>query len=258
MRSYSLAYHTDIGIKRQSNQDSLLIKGMQAGTSEIVLAVLCDGMGGMEKGELASATVVRAFAHWFQEVYAPGCTNWSVPEIIEQWSTLFEDCNRRLQDYGKSVSTQLGTTATAMLLHSSGQYIIGHVGDTRIYRISSEGMHMLTEDHTLMAREIQRGNLTEEQAKVDPRRNVLLQCVGVNDYLEPQFAEGVIEAGAAVLLCSDGFRHKVSESEMLQALAPGQIHSDADIKKQLIDLVELNKQRGETDNITVICLKRVQ
>lgn len=257
MRKFSIAYHTDIGIKRQSNQDSLLIRGLEVGASEIVLVVLCDGMGGMEKGELASATVVRAFGQWFQDVYASTGAGWNVSEITRQWNTLFVQCNRKLQEYGQKESAQLGTTATVMLLHSSGQYIIGHVGDTRIYKISA-GLQMLTEDHTLMAREIQRGNLTEEQAKMDPRKNVLLQCIGVNDYLEPQFAEGILEKDAAVLLCSDGFRHELSGQEILQTLAPGRFQSDVEIKKALVHLVELNKQRRETDNITAIYVKRVQ
>lgn len=256
MKELAIAYHTDIGIKRQSNQDSILLKGLEAGTDEIVLAVLCDGMGGMEKGELASATVVRAFSQWFEKIYVQSGAGWNIATIKKQWKKLLADCNEKLQNYGQKQSAQLGTTATALLLHSSGKYFIGHIGDTRVYKLS-QYIQQLTEDHTFVAREIRNGNMTEEQAQTDTRRNVLLQCIGVNGYFEPQFLEGFLERGEAVLLCSDGFRHEVSATELFDALNPQRFYLSEDIKQVLFNLVELNKRRNETDNISSIYIKRL-
>lgn len=142
------------------------------------------------------------------------------------------------------------------MTHSSGKYILGHVGDTRIYHLS-DTIQILTEDHTLIARELQRGNLTIEQAEQDSRRNVLMQCIGVNEYLKPQSGQGRIEREEAFLLCSDGFRHKISSSEIRTLLNPGRFHTSGEMRTELLRLVELNKQRKETDNITAIYIKRV-
>jgi len=119
----------------------------------------------------------------------------------------------------------------------------------------SKKIAQLTEDHTFIAREIRRGNMTAEQAATDSRRNVLLQCIGVNRFFEPQYMNGMIEKEDSVLLCSDGFRHMVTEEEIFEKL-----HSavnEQEMKKGLIHLVELNKQRQETDNITAVLVKRI-
>lgn len=256
MREFAIAYHTDMGIRRLSNQDSILIKGMNVGTCEIILAVLCDGMGGMEKGELASATVIRFFARWFQDEYMRSKDVWNIDVIQNQWMSILAECNEKLQNYGRKEAVQLGTTVTVLLLHSSGQYLIAHVGDTRIYKCSNN-LQQLTEDHTFIAREIRNGNMTEEQARKDSRRNVLLQCIGVNEYFEPQIVNGYLGRGEAALICSDGFRHEISESEIFHALNPIKMCTEKEMKQMLINLVELNKQRKETDNISAIYIKRL-
>lgn len=102
--------------------------------------------------------------------------------IRQQWQSLLEEINGRLIRYGKENQIQLGTTISAVLLNSDGQYMLCHVGDTRIYTLS-DTLQQLTEDHTFIAREIKRGNMTIEEAKKDNRRNVLLQCIGVNEFL---------------------------------------------------------------------------
>lgn len=254
MKNFCVACHTDSGIRRNTNQDSLMIKGITDGRQEIILAVLCDGMGGMEKGELASATVIRAFSDWFMDMYSAKNVPWSIEEIRMQWQQLFEDANRKLIEYGADTSIQLGTTATAILLFQEGEYLIGHIGDTRAYRVGDR-LEQLTEDHSFVAREIKRGNMTPEEALKDSRRNVLLQCIGVNQNVEPQFVKGSIKEGEAVLLCSDGFRHVVSETEINERLQPEKLSGEDAIKQELIQLVELNKRRQETDNISVIYVK---
>lgn len=254
MKNFMIAYHTDVGIKKKTNQDSLLLKGIANDSEEILLAVLCDGMGGMVKGELASATVVRAFSEWFEVTYTQKGSRWSNEEIKEQWQTLLEQVNELLINHGQDVQIQLGTTVTALLLSSRGEYLVGHVGDTRIYHMDQE-LTQITEDHTFIAREIRRGNMTPEQAATDSRRNVLLQCIGVNKFFEPQYISGTLKKGESVLMCSDGFRHEVSEQEFHSELQD--VADEQEMKQKLIKLVEINKQRQETDNITAILIKLI-
>ncbi|MBR2401420.1 MAG: serine/threonine-protein phosphatase [Lachnospiraceae bacterium] len=254
MKNFMTAYHTDVGIKKKTNQDSLLLKGIANDTEEILLAVLCDGMGGMVKGELASATVVRAFSEWFEKTYTKKGSLWSNDEIKGQWQALLEKVNELLINHGQDVQIQLGTTVTALLLSSDGKYLVGHVGDTRIYHINRE-LTQITEDHTFIAREIRRGNMTPEQAAKDSRRNVLLQCIGVNKFFEPQYISGTFKKSEGVLLCSDGFRHEVTEAELYAELQ--NTSDEQEMKRKLVKLVELNKQRQETDNITAILIKLI-
>lgn len=219
MNDFFVTYHTDVGNKKKINQDSILMKGITNGQMEVVLVVVCDGMGGMLKGELASAAVVRKFSDWFEEIYTQRGTAWDADEIEEQWNRLLREINDRLICYGEKEQIQLGTTATAALISSDGNYLIAHVGDTRAYRIS-EKMTQLTEDHTFLARELKRGNMTLEQARTDARKNVLLQCMGVNQFFTPQYVTGMLKKGEAMLLCSDGFRHEVSDEEIQKYLNP--------------------------------------
>lgn len=255
MKKFLTAYHTDTGISKKINQDSLLIKGVVNASEEILFTVLCDGMGGMAKGELASATVIRAFSEWFETVYLQKGSMWSGEEVNLQWKTLLEEVNEALIKYGKERQIHLGTTVTACLFLADGRYLAVHVGDTRIY-LMNQKVIQLTEDHTLVAREIKHRSMTLEQAKADSRRNVLLQCIGVNPFFRPQYIEGFLKSGESVLLCSDGFRHEVSEQEMYTELRNAE--NETVMKQKLVKLVELNKQRNETDNITAIFVKRKQ
>lgn len=254
MKYFLTAYHTDTGIKKTINQDSLLVKGASKDSEEILLAVLCDGMGGMEKGELASATVIRAFSEWFETTYMPKAGLWSEEVINLQWKTLLEQVNTMLIKHGEAEKIRLGTTVTACLFFSNGKYLAVHVGDTRIYQLNQK-ITQLTEDHTFIAREIKRGSMTPEEAKTDSRRNVLLQCIGINKVFKPQYIKGFLEADDSVLLCSDGFRHEVLEQEMYTELWNAE--NETVMKQKLVKLVELNKLRHETDNISAIFVKRI-
>ena len=227
MKKFYIAYDTDVGIKKKTNQDSLLLKGCSEEHGETLLIAICDGMGGMEKGEEG---------------------------IRQQWQSLLEEINGRLIRYGKENQIQLGTTISAVLLNSDGQYMLCHVGDTRIYTLS-DTLQQLTEDHTFIAREIKRGNMTIEEDKKDNRRNVLLQCIGVNEFFEPQYENGRLAHGTALLLCSDGFRHMLSEDEISESLNPHKNLDEAQIKEKLREMIEWNKQRMETDNISAIYIK---
>lgn len=254
MTHFIAAYHTDAGIRKRVNQDSLLLKAISNHKEEIVLAVLCDGMGGIAKGELASATTILAFSDWFEHTYRKRAGEWKPKEIKEQWQSLFQQVNQALVRYGQRNGMHLGTTATAILISSKGEYLIGHIGDTRAYLLNHK-LIQLTEDHTFIAREQKRGTMTREQAEADSRRNVLLQCVGINDFLEPQYAGGRLLKGESVLLCSDGFRHKVTEKELHEKLRIST--SEEEIRRHLYELTEQNKKRMETDNISAIQVKLV-
>ena len=154
---------SDIGIVKDTNQDSLLIKHADTQRGEVLLAIVCDGMGGLTKGEVASATVIKAFSDWFDTELEYELENPDMRVIGGKWSLMLKDLNARLLEYGKQCHTNLGTTFTGMLFIEDN-YVIVHVGDTRAYQIGNE-ITQLTTDQTFVAREIERGTMTPEQAK---------------------------------------------------------------------------------------------
>lgn len=250
---YTATADTDIGISKDTNQDSALIKHATYSDGEVLLAIICDGMGGLSKGELASATVIRAFAKWFDEDLPFELQNLELSVIGGKWSHMLKDLNLKILEYAKANGeSSMGTTFSGLLLVND-EYVFAHVGDSRIYQIRN-GVNQLTTDQTFVAREVKKGTMTLEQAKNDKRRNLLLQCVGASDVVEPQVQMGKAEKGA-YMLCSDGFRHEITESEMFESLNPvnlmnkNAMHSNA---KYLIDLI---KSRNEKDNISVILIK---
>lgn len=244
---------TDVGIVKDTNQDSMLIKHGVADGKEILLAVICDGMGGLSKGELASATVIRAFSKWFDEELPFELENLDLQVIGAKWSLLLKELNAKILEYSKNHGIEgVGTTFSGILFVDN-QYVIGHVGDTRIYHIGAS-LTQLTTDQTFVAREISRGTMTLEQAKTDKRRNLLLQCVGASKVVEPQIICGNAEKGA-YMLCSDGFRHEISEAEIYESLNPVNLMNKDAMHNNARYLIEQNKSRKEKDNISVLLIK---
>lgn len=250
------AFHTDVGIKKKTNQDSLLIKEADTSAGKILLMTICDGMGGLDKGEVASASVIQAFNQWFERGLPTILTADNRMEATkQQWNAIIERMNNEITNYGVSKGIQLGTTVTALLILEDGSYLIGHVGDTRVYRITDSKVDILTQDQTFVAREIREGRMTPEQAKIDPRRNTLLQCVGASPRVEVDYQEGKAQKDEIYMLCCDGFRHVLTNEEIQMNLSP-KVCVNADIaKNQLVYLIETNKQRREEDNITALLAK---
>lgn len=247
---------TDIGTTKSTNQDSYNVRVYSAGSEKIAFAVLCDGMGGLSKGEVASASLVNAFCKWadtrLPELYKVGITD---SQIRTDWVDIATLYNKKIKVYGKKcgLPSGLGTTLTAMLLTASRYYII-NIGDTRAYEITDR-VSVLTRDQTVVAREVELGNITPEEAETDPRRSVLLQCVGASDDVYPDMFFGDTRLNAVYMLCSDGFRHEISEQEIFGYLNPG-VMTDADgMKRNMNALIDIDKQRMERDNISVISVR---
>ncbi|GFP74228.1 PP2C family protein-serine/threonine phosphatase [Clostridium fungisolvens] len=243
---------TDIGISKDTNQDSVLIKHAATSSGEILLAIVCDGMGGLAKGELASATVIRSFSEWFDSEMPSELRSLDMKVIGGKWELMLKELNAKILEYGKSVGINLGTTFTGILF-ADNQYVICHVGDTRVYHIGT-GLRQLTEDHTLVAREISRGTMTLEQAKTDRRRNMLLQCVGASRVVTPQIIYGTTEKGV-YMICSDGFRHEITEKEIFESLKPVNLINKQAMHGNAKYLIDLIKSRQERDNISVVLVK---
>lgn len=245
---------TDIGIIKKTNQDSVCLKIADTEAhGQIVMCVLCDGMGGLEKGELASATVVRVFEEWFDRQLPRKIIRYTWGGLSADWERMIKEVNYRIMAYGKKNQVTLGTTVSAILI-AEGEYMIAHVGDSRVYKIK-DSVEQLTQDHTFVAREVKRGNMTEEQAKRDTRRNVLTQCVGASGIVNPDILHGRVEAGSVYMICSDGFRHELKAEEVYERFCTERIRNVDEMIQNSRYLIEQVKRRNEKDNISVALIK---
>ncbi len=247
------AADTDIGTTKKINQDSVCVKIARSPAGQAALVLVCDGMGGLDKGELASATVIRQFSDWFHMEFPLLLPKWNWKLLTEEIQHLLSQVNRHIFEYGLHHQLLLGTTVTGMLFIEE-QYLQFHIGDTRIYRLR-DSIEQLTRDHSLVQHELERGLLTPEQAQQDPRSNILLKCVGTARRIAPEFQCGVLQAGEHYLFCSDGFRHVLTEQELYDALGPQALHTREQMKSQLRRMIELVKARGEHDNISAVLLR---
>ena len=248
------ACYTDAGNVKEMNQDSLSVKVVNSPYGKIAFAIVCDGMGGLEHGEVASKEVVMAFNDWFVKQFAQMVAEdtFTAELAHAQWQELIDGMNNRIAEYAERKGMMMGTTASVLLAYK-GEYFICHVGDSRIYQISNS-VKQLTKDQTLVAQEVEMGKLTQEEAMVDPRRSILLQCVGASGIVNPQFEMGQLSEDAVFLIVSDGFVHLVSEEELYETFNPVKIQSKEELSAECERTVKLVMERGERDNITVIAL----
>lgn len=249
--NYFLAAQTEVGLKKNCNQDSIILKRAKFRGSEVCLGVICDGMGGLSCGEFASKSIVEAVSDWFLHHYSGYKNVWDENQMRTDFTNILSSENEGLLHYGKEHGIYLGTTITAVLL-AENKFFVCHVGDTRLYKISEAGMIQLTNDHTVIAREIAEGRLSLKDARTDPRRNVLLQCIGATKDVTPDIFCGEVKSGDILLLCSDGFRHEISEKEVLKALKGC---DNLKFNDRLRALIDLNLKRREQDNISVALIK---
>lgn len=245
---------TDIGIVKETNQDGCSVKVINTPQGKMTFALLCDGMGGLAKGEVASTTVISAFNEWVYNKLPDLCRNgFDDATVRSQWEEIVVKQNQIIKAYGARQGIRLGTTIVAILLTQSRYYIM-NVGDSRAYEIS-DTLYQITADQTFVAREVLLGRMTPEEAKVDPRRSVLLQCVGASDEVYPEMFFGEAKKDAVYMLCSDGFRHEITPDEIYEKFHPNVLVDTASMEANARYLIDLNKQRCERDNITTLLIR---
>ena len=250
--NYYVASATDTGTTRKVNQDRIWADQYFLNGENVVCAVLCDGMGGLQHGEIASGFIADAFSEWAR-LRLPELEFPLMDHVLrEEWTKLILAENQKIRAYGEENNCVLGSTVTALLL-TEKRYFILNVGDSRAYEIATQAVR-LTVDHTVIEDEVSRGNMTPEQAQVSPMKSVLTKCVGVRNRVYPDLFFGDTKPGAVYMLCSDGFRHCVKPEEMKSYLLSGATEGPRALQTRALELIELNKRRGEHDNISVIAV----
>jgi len=252
---YIFSALTQKGEAKSINQDGFALMTDESQYGNVLFAVLCDGMGGLTEGEVASSYLVNKFSTWFDN-NSESLMNYGIDsgELRLIWEKIIETANQELLEYGKERNIQLGTTIVALLLDGHKFYAI-HVGDSRLYVISNSMLKQITEDHSLVQREVKLGHITKEEARYDPRRNVLLQGVGAIGRIMPNFYTGDINPNEVFIICSDGFYHEIAEDELVSILNPAYLKHRENLESELMGLIRTCKERGEKDDISVIAIK---
>lgn len=243
---------TDVGMVRSNNQDTVLSFFFSSRSSEdrpdFGLFVVADGMGGHQDGEKASAMTARTVASYVtSNIYLPMLAdNGAVdqPPIAE---TLIAAVQKANADVIAKVPDG-GTTLTAVAVIGDLAYVV-HVGDSRVYLITRDGVEQITRDHSLVQRLIELDQLTPEEVVDHPQKNVLYRALGQSETLEVDTITRRLPPNSRLLLCSDGLWNQVTEPEISE-IAMGHYSPQEACDK----LVALANTRGGTDNITAILL----
>jgi protein phosphatase len=222
---------TDPGRRRRRNEDSFVVQPP--------LFAVADGMGGAQAGEVASKLAAAAL-----QDTDPGGVR-SSDDIVE----LIQEANRRVHTRSTEdpATSGMGTTMTVALVED-GQVMIGHVGDSRAYRVRDGKLEQLTEDHSLVNELLKSGKLSPEEAEVHPQRSVITRAVGTDPDVDVETYPVETRPGDLFVLCSDGLTDMVSEPSILEIL---ERHRE-DLDNAARALIQAANRSGGEDNITVV------
>ena len=233
---------TDPGCVREQNQDAFMMEQLDRNT---LLCVICDGMGGAKSGNVASSLAVDVFT---QEVKNSWNSDMNEERLDQMLSGAVKLANFTVFDQAQQFEefAGMGTTLVAALIHGK-QVTFVNVGDSRAYCIDRNGIHQVTTDHSLVQMMVARGELTQEQAKSYPGKNLITRAIGTESVVLCDIFHKKMDKGDSILLCTDGLSNLIDEQEILFEVAHG-----ADKKQCCERLLDIAKKRGAPDNVTSV------
>ena len=234
---------TDIGKAREKNQDYYYIPSSQ---DDLQLFILADGMGGYNGGEVASKLATESLKKYIQNNFES--IEKSKEKILELIGNAMEYANMVVYEKSKEEKELEGmdTTLEVCLIYNNKVYL-GHVGDSRIYRIRKEVIRKLTKDHSYVQQLVEDGKITREEATNHPKKNMLTKALGCTPYVEPDIRARNVEKGDIIIMCSDGLTNMVTEQEIFEA-----VKENAEKAPEV--LVQKANNAGGYDNITVVTI----
>jgi len=238
----SLAGMSDVGLTRQLNEDSW---GWSSLGPRSDLFVVADGMGGHDGGEVASRLAVETITHVARARASSVADRLSDIELM--LDEAFQAANNTIKGEAERRGNDMGTTLVAMLLHGGRQAFIANVGDSRAYLFRDGVLHQITVDHSFVQKMVERGRITQDEARNHPQSNILLRTVGTERDVEIDLFRVELEPGDRVLLCSDGLWGEVEDADIASILG-----NYADPRAAARELVRASHQGGGKDNCTLV------
>ena len=242
---YTIFSKTDPGRARENNEDSV------AFDAPTCLGVLADGMGGYNAGEVASgmatAFIKSEMARWLSEAGKQA----SVREIRRALEICVDNANRSVFNAASSNAQYSGMGTTLVVAVFQGdKLLLGHIGDSRCYRLRKGDMTQITKDHSLLQEQIDAGLLTPEQAATASHKNLVTRALGVEDAVLLDLNEHAVEPGDLYLLCSDGLSDMANDSEIAAIL-----DSQTPMAQKADGLISIANEHGGRDNISVLLIQ---
>lgn len=237
----SIGGKTDVGKKRENNQDFFLISKL---SDKLMLLTVCDGMGGANGGSEASRLCAETFVECVREsIFDKSCKEYL--SVLDSSIGKANDavCSKAASD---KEFEGMGTTIVTAL-YDGEKYYLAWVGDSRIYAITKQGIKQISHDHSFVQNLVDSGNITPDEAKNHPNRNIITKAVGIEKHIEADVCEMEKNNIEGILLCSDGLCGYVEESDISACILA---EKDAEICCE--KLVDLANENGGTDNITAV------
>lgn len=242
---------TDVGKVRDHNEDTVFARAFGPGHPWGLTALLlvADGVGGRDAGEVASRIAGETLWRWFGEGGAAVLGGTTPSALAAALLGAIQEANHQVCLAGEGAASTPASTLTVCLVRP-GEVFVGHVGDSRAYLLSAQGARQLTDDDSMVADAVRRGQMTEEEARTSPYRNQILKALGVAPTVEPAVHQFSLRSGDALLVCSDGLSEYVGGDELRDVAFRAALPEDA-----CRDLIALANARGGHDNVSVALLR---
>lgn len=237
---------TDVGLVRKDNQDAYAIRERTA--SGHTVCVVCDGMGGTAGGQQASRIAVETYVQELEKVLTPEMT----PQQLREASSYAVSIANRAVRAAAQASEEyrnMGTTLVSAVGYDGGA-VISNVGDSRAYHLTADAIARVTRDHSLVESMVERGDITAEEARRHPNRNLITRALGPDAQIKCDGYICPMAEGEVLLLCTDGLVDTVTDEEMLTAVNGAETDEGC-----LARLLEISKSRGAKDNVTVVLMR---
>lgn len=231
---------TDPG-SRSENQDVYAIEYLEDGS---LLALVCDGMGGAKAGNVASRLACEVFVNEVKRSADARLTEQEIALMLDGAAALANNAVYEQAGLSKDYSG-MGTTLVAALVRGKVAYFI-NVGDSRAYHLGEDDIHLVTVDHSVVEMMVRRGEITREEARRHPVKNLITRAIGTMDTVQTDLFREELEEGDSLLLCSDGLSNLLNDQEMLFEVSQG---SKEGCCRRLVDIVIA---RGAPDNVTAL------
>ncbi len=233
---------TDVGLVRALNEDNW---GWRKLSNRARLYVVADGMGGHDAGEVASAMAVATWCQIAREKEAT--VGAGLDEAEEMVSESFQAANNAIKDEAESKGTDMGTTLVGMLLLEDNTGFVANVGDSRAYLFRENALHQVSKDHSLVAKMVERGRITEEEARTHPHSNILLRTVGTERDVDVDVFRVDLKTGDKMMMCSDGLWGEVEDRDIENIM-----QTYADPRLAARELIRAAHHGGGKDNVTLM------
>ena len=240
--NYEFSIRTDPGLARENNEDSVTVD------EPTRLAILADGMGGYNAGEIASGMATTFIKSELGRWLAQAGRHANAKEVRRAMEICVDNANRSIFNAANSNPQYSGMGTTLVVgVFQDGRLLLGHIGDSRCYRLRGSELAQITKDHSLLQEQMDAGLITPEQAAVSTNKNLVTRALGVEDAVLLDVNEHRVEPGDIYLMCSDGLSDMVDDPGIARILA-----GDVALEEKAVQLVDAANANGGRDNISVM------